>query len=249
MRATKDTECSVNTTVCVDDMCSPSNEGGIAVYFQNELFGNGAGQIPNPDQEGKKISNVELLLSLGSDAKEDDVWKVQTFVMDENEQDGGCVMNSLKTGNTTVDIVQFERDEGRITVDMTEQLRELARTTSGSVKGVYITRADTSTPQPADLYFMSSTFSDAKKRPQLIVGVTDGESPPIDFLKGQSSCVQGTRTMCTYNEVESSVGFDGYDERRCGKIMKDGNEENIQISLKNSLETCDNDQGVFCCAV
>ena len=252
MRVTKDIKCSVNTTVCVDDKCSPTSEGGIAVYFQNELFGNGAGQIPNPDQKGKKISNVELLLSLGSDAKEDDVWNVQTFIMNDNEVDGGgggCVMNSVKSGNTTVEIVQFERDEGRVTVDMTDQLRELARATSGSVKGVYITRADTTTPDSVDLYFMSSTFSDAKKRPQLIVGVTDGESPPINFLKGQSSCKQGTHKMCTYNEVESSVGFDGYDERRCGKMMKDDKKENFQISLKNSLETCENNQGVFCCAV
>jgi len=250
MRVMDDTNCLINSTKCENDECAPSNTGGIAIYLQPELFGNGAGQIPNPNQAGKQIHDVELLLSLGNlvkDVKEDEKWIVQSFTTSSASK--SCVKDSLSNASTTVEINQLDRDEGRVTVDVTEQLRELAQSSVGSIRGVYIVRADITSPMKKELSFLSTTILDSKKRPQLIAGITDGDSPPIALIKGETTCPQGTHIVCTANEVQSSVGFDGYDERKCGTMEKDNLKVDMRITTSNVLETCDKTTGVFCCAL
>jgi hypothetical protein len=202
MRPMNDGACTKNTSVCENDECSPTNEGGVAIYLQPELFGNGAGQIPNPDQAGKRIGNVELLLSLGSgasggDTKEEDVWIVKAFILTDNN---ACVKDSLTSANTTLEISEMDRKEGRVAVDLTAQLRELAQSGAGVMRGVYIVRADTSTPLIKGVSFLSTTVQDSQKRPQLIAGITDGDSPPIQLLKRKNACPQGTHVVCTSTE-------------------------------------------------
>ena len=93
-------------------------------------------------------------------------------------------------------------------------------------------------------FFSSAAEVDAPKRPQLVAGVTDGNSPPIKFFKGEVKC-PATHTLCTSNEVEASVGFDGYSERRCGTMETVGS---MKISRStNILESCNNPTGLFCC--
>ena len=255
MRPMNDGACTKNTSVCENDECSPTNEGGVAIYLQPELFGNGAGQIPNPDQAGKRIGNVELLLSLGSgasggDTKEEDVWIVKAFILTDNN---ACVKDSLTSANTTLEISEMDRKEGRVAVDLTAQLRELAQSGAGAMRGVYIVRADTSTPLIKGVSFLSTTVQDSQKRPQLIAGITDGDSPPIQLLKRKNACPQGTHVVCTSNEVQASIGFDGYDERSCGTMEnKEGEEVTMRITSQKTqpvLGTCDKAEGIFCCSV
>merc|ERR1711934_435464 len=102
-------------------------------------------------------------------------------------------------------------------------------------------RADTSSGTKEGLTFLSSSPEvDATKRPQLVAGVTDGASPPIAFVKGDA-CPDETHMTCTSKEVEASVGFDGYSERRCGNIE---NEDKTMVGMTisratNKLESCE----------
>jgi len=228
-------------------------------FFTSELFGNGPGQLPNTvSQATKKINNVQLLLSLGGAGKTkeeepveeqaDEVWIMKGF--DITEQNG-CVKDSLLDGNTTIAISKFERDEGRLTIDMTAQMNLLASNADSTTpRGVYIMRADTSTATKEGLTFLSSSPEvDATKRPQLVAGVTDGASPPIAFVKGDA-CPNETHMTCTSKDVEASVGFDGYSERRCGNIE---NEDKSMVGMTisratNKLESCERPKGIFCCS-
>lgn len=258
-RMMNDATCQTNTTKCTDDNCAPQNDGGVAIFFTSELFGNGPGQLPNTvSQATKKINNVQLLLSLGGAGKTkeeepveeqaDEVWIMKGF--DITEQNG-CVKDSLLDGNTTIAISKFERDEGRLTIDMTAQMNLLASNADSTTpRGVYIMRADTSTATKEGLTFLSSSPEvDATKRPQLVAGVTDGASPPIAFVKGDA-CPNETHMTCTSKDVEASVGFDGYSERRCGNIE---NEDKSMVGMTisratNKLESCERPKGIFCCS-
>jgi hypothetical protein len=243
-------DCKVNTTKCKDNQCAPQNDGGIALYLTSELFGNGPGQIPNTlISPKKKISNVQLLLSLGEksknidDAEINEKWIMKGFILNDINE---CIKDSLIDGNTTININKFEKDEGRLTIDMTDQLNKLSQTDDNTTpRGIYIMRADTGVAIKDKLTFFSSAAEvDAPKRPQLVAGVTDGNSPPIKFFKGEVKC-PATHTLCTSNEVEASVGFDGYSERRCGTMETVGS---MKISRStNILESCNNPTGLFCC--
>jgi hypothetical protein len=239
---------------CPNALCQPRTEGGVALFLEKSLFGASAGQIPKLEV-GKKLTKAQLLLSLAVgkvvDSEAVEEWAVEAFSMPDGQ---ACAKDSVVAGagnGTVVRIGPLERQNGRVMVDITRQLRALAMGGAGaaaaeSQRGLFFTRTD---PAAADsgVKFWSSRADKPENRPQLIAGITDGSTPPVHFEEGADALCAAPRKMCLGRELEMAAGFDGYSERACGFAVRGQEKAATRLNRGGRTEPCDEVKGVFCC--
>lgn len=239
---------------CPDALCRPQTGGGVALFLENSLFGVSAGQIPKLEV-GKKLTKAQLLLALApgktSDSEAVEEWTVEAFSMPDDQ---ACPKDSIIAGagnGTVVRIGSLERQNGRVMVDITRQLRALAM--GGAVgagaetqRGLFFARKDP-TAAESGVKFWSSRADRPENRPQLIVGITDGNAPPIQFEEGADTLCAAPRKMCLAREMEMAAGFDGFSERACGFAVRGEEKAATRLNRDGRTEPCDEVKGVFCC--
>lgn len=239
---------------CPDSLCQPRTEGGVALYLDNSIFGSSAGQIPKLGL-GKQITKAHMLLSLApleiDNGDSIDEWTVEAFSVENGTSGESCVKDNILTEakNGTLRISASDIQNGRIMVDISNQLRALSLSTPTpmSQRGIFFTRKDPSSAK-SDIKFFSPQTEKPEHRPQMIVGITDGDQPPVRFEEGADTLCQTPRKMCTARELEMAAGFDGYSERACGYAVRGNLKAATRVSRKGRAVECNEVKGVFCCS-
>jgi hypothetical protein len=260
MQQLNDVQCHLPpcNTLCHDNLCQPVRGGGISLVLHRSLFGPRTGQIPKVgDGTRKRITTAQVMLSITSAGAQNanavrdlqSVFVVQAFSMEENRT--SRVVDSIlnDTENTSISIGPREMQAGHIMVDITPQLRTLAEASDQNVtsRGIFITLGASSMPESIVKVY-APQFQDVQKRPQLLVGITDGGSSPLMFLKGVAphACHEPMQ-ICTEHELRMASGFDGYSKKQCGNVMMNHELSVQKIISRGETALCSEAEGTFCC--